>query len=72
MIEDDTLYIKVDKNTRDYIGTCIVLEKCTKRIIDKAKFHFLKYRKNAKVVENTKNGQVIFEGNSDKGTIYLN
>ena len=32
----------------------------------------MKYRRNSKVVENTKYGQGIFERRSDRWTIYLN
>jgi len=72
-INDKCLFINIYKNTREWLGTQVILEKCSDDSIKEAKSHFLIYRDKHRVVDTTEYGDILFEDDENKnGTIYLN
>ncbi|WP_411167742.1 hypothetical protein ACH36K_11360 [Clostridium sp. MB05] len=74
LVKEVSLFIEVYANNRSVKGTQIILSECSKYIINKAKYNFLKYRYgHYNVIEFTEYGEVILEDSKvNNGTIYLN
>jgi hypothetical protein len=72
IIDDKCLFINIYNNTRELLGTEVILENCKDHYIEDAKSHFLIYR-DKKMIEKTKYGDVLLENDENKnGTIYFN
>lgn len=72
IIDDKCLFINIYNNTREWLGTEVILENCKDHYIEDAKSHFLIYR-DKKMIEKTKYGDVLLENDENKnGTIYFN
>ena len=73
LINAKCLFINIYKNTREWLGTQVILEKCSDDSIKEAESHFLIYRDKYMVVDTTEYGDILFEDDENKnGTIYLN
>lgn len=73
IIEDKCLFINIYNNTREWLGTEVILENCKDHYIEDAKSHFLIYRDNVKILDKTKYGDMLLENDKSKnGTIYFN